>query len=207
MQVIVKGHNTHVGSHLKELATAKLEKVSRFLDKINILEIEFSEEHNPRIADKHIVEVILSTKHHVLRAHASGPDPASAVDLVVDKLEAQVKKLKSKQVRRGSRTGHGAKGPRDTDPSSLPSLEEIVGNGSRNGSGGTTQTLKDLNESDDSVISRVKRFAVKPMTPEEAVLQMQTLGHEFFLFVNAESEQTGVVYRRRDGSFGLIEPD
>ena len=75
MQVIVKGRNTHVPPHLKELATHKLEKVERFLDKILSLEIEFSEEHNPRIADKHSVEVILTTKAHTLRAHAAGPDP------------------------------------------------------------------------------------------------------------------------------------
>ena len=93
MQVIVKGRNTRVPPHLKELATHKLEKVERFLEKILSLEIEFSEEHNPRIADKHTVEVILTTKAHVLRAHASGPDPASAVDSVLDKLEAQVKRL------------------------------------------------------------------------------------------------------------------
>src|SRR5438132_10440984 len=104
MQVIVKGRNTPVSPHLKELATHKLEKVERFLDKILSLEIEFSEEHNPRIADKHTVEVILTTKAHVLRAHASGPDPTSAVDGVLDKLEAQVKRLKGKFVRRGSRT-------------------------------------------------------------------------------------------------------
>lgn len=207
MQVIVKGHNKHVSNHMKDLATAKLERVQRFLDRINILEVEFSEEHNPRIADKHIVEVVLSTKHHVLRAHANGPDPVSAVDQVVDKLEAQVKKLKSKRVRRGSRTGHGAKGPRDDGPSSLPSVEEIAGHSQRNGTGRNGQTLKVQEVSDDSVISRVKRFTVKPMTPHEAVLQMDTLGHDFYLFVNAESEQAGVVYRRRDGSFGLIEPD
>src|SRR5438270_11348710 len=104
MQVIVKGRNTHVPPQLKELATHKLEKVQRFLDKIISMEIEFSEEHNPRIADKHTVEVTLTTKAHVLRAHASGPDPTSAVDGVLDKLEAQVKRLKGKFVRRGSRT-------------------------------------------------------------------------------------------------------
>src|SRR3989440_6068361 len=103
-EVLVRGRNTHAPPHLKELATHKLEKVERFLDKILSLEIEFSEEHNPRIADKHIVEVTLTTKAHVLRAHASGPDPTSAVDGVLDKLEAQVKRLKGKFVRRGSRT-------------------------------------------------------------------------------------------------------
>ena len=205
MQVIVKGHNTHVPDHVKEVATQKLEKVKRFLDRINSLEIEFSEEHNPRIADKHRVEVTLTTKHHLLRAHASGPDPMSAVDLVLDKLEAQVKRLKGKMVRRGSRTGHSAKGPRNQATGSLPSLDELPSPSSANGSGSLAGD--EGVEGGGSAISRIKRFTVKPMTADEAVLQMESLGHDFYLFVNAESEQAGVVYRRRDGSFGLIEPD
>ena len=205
MQVIVKGRNTHVPPHLKELATHKLEKVERFLDKILSLEIEFSEEHNPRIADKHIVEVILTTKAHVLRAHASGPDPASAVDGVLDKLEAQVKRLKGKFVRRGSRTSRAMR----TVLRAPTFGEESDNHNARNGRNHPIESIEDLEagEEDEPRISRVTRFSVKPMTVEEAVLQMESLGHDFYLFVNAESEQVGVVYRRRDGSYGLIEPD
>src|SRR5438477_12040702 len=104
MQVIVKGRNTHVPPHLKELATHKLEKVERFLDKILSLEMEFSDEHNPRIADKQIDEVTLTTKAHVLRAHARGPDQTRGVDGVRDQLEAQDKKLDVSLDRRGSPT-------------------------------------------------------------------------------------------------------
>jgi putative sigma-54 modulation protein len=119
MQVIVKGRNTHVPPRLKERATRKLERVQRFFDRIQSLEIEFSEEHNPRIADKHTVEVTLTTKAHVLRAHASGPDPSSAVDLVVAKLEGQVKRLKGKIVQRGGRKTLRTAGGR------LPDVEEL----------------------------------------------------------------------------------
>jgi len=205
MQVIVKGHNTHVTPQLRELATHKLEKVQRFLGKILSLEIEFTEEHNPRIADKHTVEVILTTKAHVLRARASGPDPATAVDSVLAKVEAQVKRLKGKFVRRGSRTTRAMKALRY--PRTLGEETDIQN--ARNGRPHPIESTDDLEagEGDEPRITRVTRFTVKPMTAEEAVLQMETLGHDFFLFVNAESEQTGVVYRRRDGSFGLIEPD
>jgi ribosomal subunit interface protein len=206
MQVIVKGRNTHVPQKLKDLATHKLEKVQRFLDKIISMEIEFSEEHNPRIADKHTVEVTLTTKAHVLRAHASGPDPTSAVDGVLDKLEAQVKKLKGKFVRRGSRTSRAMRGilraPRTIG-------EETDNHNARNGRNHPIESLEELEagEEDEPRITRVTRFTVKPMTVEEAVLQMESLGHDFYLFINAESEQAGVVYRRQDGSYGLIEPD
>lgn len=203
MQVIVKGRHTHVPNSIKEIATSKIEKVSRFLDSIQSAEIEFSEEHNPRIPEKHIVEVTLTTKSGVLRAHASGVDAASAVDRVVDKVEAQVRRMKSKFVERGSRTTRGISGtPGGSD-------ESVSGLISRNGTSGPIESGEgqERDEEGRPRITRTKRFAVKPMTAEEAVLQMEALGHDFYLFVDAESEQAGVVYRRSDGSFGLIEPD
>jgi ribosome hibernation promoting factor len=205
MHVIVKGRNTHVSTHLKELAVHKLEKVQRFFGTIITMEIEFSEEHNPRIADKHTVEVVLTTNARTFRAAASGPDPASAVDKVLAKLESQVKRLKGKFVRRGSRT---AKVTKSSIPYGLVTGEEPIQN-ARNGRTHPIESAGDLEgaETGEPMITHVTRFAVKPMTAEEAVLQMESLGHDFYLFINAESEQTGVVYRRRDGSFGLIEPD
>jgi len=208
MQVIVKGRHTKLPNNIKELAAQKIEKVQRLFDRIQKLEIEFTEEHNPRIADKHTVEVILSTKAHVLRAHASGPDPMSAVDKVVGKLTRQVRRMKGKMVapRRSNsqRSPNGLALPTE----SVETPENGANANARNGSGGPIESLEgpEEGEPDASPITRVKRFAIKPMTAEEAVLQMETLGHDFFLFVNAESEQAGVVYRRNDGSFGLIEP-
>jgi putative sigma-54 modulation protein len=220
MQVIVKGRNTHVSSHMKKLATAKLEKVERFLDRIQTCEVEFSEEHNPRIADKHVVEVTMSTKQHVLRAHASGPDPASAIDRVLAKLEAQVKRLKGRLVKRGERTdgvapGHTPKPARTRSANGSGSAtaakaaKVASAKMARNGARVPIESETDSEQgtAGGPSITRVKRFALKPMTAEEAVLQMDTLGHDFYLFVNAESAQAGVVYRRRNGSFGLIEPD
>lgn len=106
MQIIVKGHNTQLPDALKERAARKIEKVRRFFDRIQTLEIEFSENGAARVAAvKHRVEVTLTTKQHVLRASAAGPDPLSAVDRVVDKLETQVKRLKGKVTRKGRAGG------------------------------------------------------------------------------------------------------
>lgn len=182
MQVNVHGHNVHVHESVKELATNKIQKVQRFFDRIQTMEIEFGEEHNPRISDKHTVEVTLTTKAHVLRAHAAGPDQHTAVDRVVDKLEVQVKRLKGKMSRRQPKAKERALGS--------------------NGS-----TLVGSDDEGGPQITSVTRFAVKPMTPEEAVLQMQTLGHTFHLFIHAASERAAVVYRRDDGSCGMIEPE
>lgn len=226
MQVTVKGRHTHVSDPVKEMATRKLERIRRFFDRILTLEIEFSEEHNPRIADRHTVEVTLSTKQHVLRAHASGPDPASAVDGVVDKLERQVKSLKGKITRKGHREQEtirapetlrspSSRGSRRTGPATGPKRAakaprpDALVEGARNTQDVPIESSEGTEEdgADEPRITRVKRFALKPMTPEEAVLRMGSLGHDFYLFLDAESEQAGVVYRRKDGSFGLIEPE
>jgi len=100
MQVTVKGKNTTVPEKVRTRTQRKLAKLERFDDRILAMDVEFSEERNPRVADPHRVEVTLTTKAGLLRAHASATDPATAVDQVVDRLERQVKKLKGRRVDR-----------------------------------------------------------------------------------------------------------
>jgi putative sigma-54 modulation protein len=136
MQVTVKGKNTGVPEKLRARAERKLAKLQRFDDRILAMDVEFSEERNPRVADPHRVEVTLTTRSGLVRAHANATDPAAAVDQVVDRLERQVKKRKSRRVDRtqhaegvksiptlppeelgaaASRTGPDADGPVDGD--------------------------------------------------------------------------------------------
>jgi putative sigma-54 modulation protein len=107
MQIIVKDHHAHVPNGLKERAAAKLEKVQRFYPRILTLEIEFHENGKAAIV-KHRVSVTATAKAHILRASASGPDPITAVDRVVSKLETQVRRLKGKVTRKGRAAGPGA---------------------------------------------------------------------------------------------------
>jgi ribosome hibernation promoting factor len=100
MQVTVKGKNTAVPEKVRARAEHKLAKLERFDDRILAMEVEFTEERNPRVADPHRVEVTLTTKSGLVRAHANATDPAAAVDQVVDRLERQVKKLKGRRVDR-----------------------------------------------------------------------------------------------------------
>jgi putative sigma-54 modulation protein len=100
MQVTVKGRNTAVPEKLRARAERKLTKLQRFDDRILAMDVEFSEERNPRVADPHRVEVTLTTKAGLVRAHANATDPSAAVDQVVDRLERQVKKLKGRRVDR-----------------------------------------------------------------------------------------------------------
>jgi putative sigma-54 modulation protein len=107
MEIVLKGHHSHVPDTLKERAASKLEKVQRFYPRIITLEIEFHENGRAAIV-KHKVSVTATAKQHILRASASGPDPLTAVDKVMDKLETQVRRLKGKVTRKGRASGPGA---------------------------------------------------------------------------------------------------
>ena len=109
MRIVVKGHHGRVEESIKERAAAKLEKVQRYYPRIITLEIEFSENGGARAAIvKHQVNVTATAKAHVLRASARGPDPLTAVDRVMAKLETQVRRLKGKVTRKGRASGPGA---------------------------------------------------------------------------------------------------
>lgn len=193
MQVIVKSRHTRVPASLKSQAVDKIERVRRFFDRITTLEIEFSEEHNPRIAKKHVVEVTLSTKNHVLRAVGKGVDPSSAIDAVVDKLEAQVKRMKDKVVKRGRSSPETIR---------IPATRSASKKAAENGGA----SRKKIESRGGPRVRPTGRFSVEPMSPREAALLMEEAGDLFLPFLNAETKQVSVVYRLADGSFGLVEP-
>ena len=187
MDIIVKAKNCEVPARLKEDVVAKVEHATRFFDKLNGVEVVFSEEHNPRIADSAVVEVTARTKGHHIRAEGAAGDHRGAVDAAVTRFERQLARYKARQVDRA----------RGRDRSALP---DVAAN---NGSPLAPEPGDDLSPAPRIV--RTKRFELRPMHPEEAALQLELLGHEFFLFTNAGSGACSVVYRRRDGDMGLIE--
>ena len=123
MQVTVKGKNITVPEKVRARAERKLTKIQRFDDRILAMDVEFSEERNPRVADPHRVEVTLTTRSGLVRAHANATDPAAAVDQVIDRLERQVKKLKGRRV---DRTQH-AEGVKAIPPLPPEPLEDAPG--------------------------------------------------------------------------------
>lgn len=180
MQIIVKGKNLDMTPALREYAEEKVGKVEKYFDRIIKTEIEMSVERNPKISDNQVVEVTVFTNGPVIRARESATDMYQAIDLVSSKLERQARRAKKKIIDRS----HHAK-----NPFKNPSLIDVEEEGEA-----------------EPVIVKTKRFPLKPMTPEEACLQMELVGHDFFVFVNADTEETNVVYRRKDGNYGLIEP-
>lgn len=129
MHLTVKGRNVDVPDKLRAHAERKLSKVQRFDDRIVSMDVEFSEERNPRVTDAHKVEVTVTTKAQVLRAEASAHDPSAAVDRVIDRLERQIKKLKGRRV---DRTQH-AEGVKGMAASLKPTEQDVT---DEQGSGG-----------------------------------------------------------------------
>jgi len=187
MDIVVRGSNVPVSNGLREAARDKLSKVARFIHDATRVEVEFSELRNRRVHDTQQCEVTVHLKKHLVRAHAAATEPEAALDLVVDKVEHQAARIKDKRVMRshGGRR-HAANGSRAVERS-FDALDE------------------EEQEDEEAIIVKAKRFASKPMGPQEAALQMQLLGHDFFLFTNAENGNAAVIYRRRDGHLGLIE--
>jgi putative sigma-54 modulation protein len=184
MDVVIRGKNVKVSESLRTAATEHLTKLDRFANGFARAEVDFSEERNPRIAENQKCEVLVHVKGHLLKAHASASEPFAALYAVCDKVEHQVKRLKDKRVARSH-----PKRVR-TQRVELPALEEDE---------------EDQEDSQPARIVKTKEFTIKPMTAEEAVLQMDLLGHDFFLFTQSETGRAAVIYRRNDGNFGLIE--
>ncbi len=157
-------------------------------------EVHFFEERNPRIADKEICEVVLVGHGHHVRCKVAAPDGFTAIDKAVNKLEHQLHKLKTKLQRRHH-------GPRTTPAATAGGDGDVA---PRRAAIATIDTDGDA-EAEGPRIVKVKRHALKPMTPDEAVLQLDLVGHDFYFFTNAETGRSAVLYRRDDGDLGLID--
>lgn len=187
MDMTIRGRNVEVSDALREAARDKVSRLARHLDGWADAEVHFFEERNPRITDREVCEVTLHGHGHVLRAKAASADQFTSVDRVIDKLEHQIERLKHRLTRKPQH--HGQKWLRQPVELNGHPLADDDGD----------------NQADGERIVKVKRFHLKPMTPEEAALQMDMLGHTFFFFANADSGVPAVVYRRRDGDLGLID--
>ena len=180
MELIVKGKNMDVPPAIKEYVSNKIGRLERFLeDQIMSAEVEFSAEKNPSIATGQTVEVTIYTKGPLIRAKETSVDMHASIDRVLDKLERQIKRYKNKVYSSAAAGRHGnSKHP----PAGAPLMGGEPG------------------------IVRVKQVEAKPMTREEAALQMDLLGHDFFVFTNPDTDEINVVYKRRDRGYGVIEP-
>ena len=181
MRLQVKGRHIEVTDSLFQYAERKLSKLARHLSDESRCELELIVEHNPSISENQVAEATIWTKGPVLRAREASTDMYASIDMVAEKLERQVKRYRERRSRKGAHhiASHVAHAP---------------------------EPVATLPEEDEAVIVKTKQFNMKPMTEEEAMLQLELIGHDFFVFVHAETDEVNVIYRRRDGNYGLIEP-
>jgi len=187
VNLTVKGRNLVLTDAISSYAEEKIGKLGKYLAEGTRCEVEMWAEKNPSIANNQVVEVTIFTKGPVIRAREASPDIYASIDLISEKLERQVKKYRGKLVSR-SQGGH---------------KEALVSEGFT--SSGETEEAEA--EAAGPLIVKTKHFMIKPMTPEEACLQLDLVGHDFYVFKSSETNETAVVYRRRDGNYGLIESE
>ena len=176
----IRGENIEVTPAIREYVEAKVEKVERYFNE----DVNATANVNLKVYnDKQTkVEVTIPMKNVTLRAEERNNDMYAAVDLIVDKLERQIRKHKTK-VNRKFREREGA--------------GVYFANVTKNGA--------EVEQEEEFQIVRTKQFDLKPMDQEEAILQMNMLGHDFYIYTDAESDATNIVYKRKDGKYGLIE--
>ncbi|MEJ7748771.1 MAG: ribosome-associated translation inhibitor RaiA [Candidatus Limnocylindrales bacterium] len=180
MKTIVRGKNIEVPDRVRDYAVRKLDRLDRILDDRSDAVVEFSNEMHRSASDAHTAEVTLVIDGASLRSHATGASYQAALDAVIDKVERQA-------------VDHRARPRLRARPEEE---KEIL----RRLADGTAERGRDPR------IVKIKRFGIEPMFEEDALATMHELGHQFFVFVNAESERVAILYERKDGDYGLIEP-
>jgi putative sigma-54 modulation protein len=175
----VKGRNLEVSDAIRDYAEQKLAKLERQLEDPRV-ELELAVERNPSISASQVAEATIWTRGPVLRAREASSDMHASIDQLVEKLERQVTRYRTRGRSRRRRAAR-ANGP-------APEMAPVA-----------------AEDSGDEIV-KTKTFAVTPLSPQEAVLQLELVGHDFFVFRNDDSGEVNVVYRRRDGQYGLIEP-
>ncbi|TFB09071.1 ribosome-associated translation inhibitor RaiA [Candidatus Atribacteria bacterium MT.SAG.1] len=178
MKIIFKGKHIEVTDAMRNYIEKRLNKIERHFDHILEVIVTLSVEKN-----RQIVEVTLQASRALIRAEEETDDMYASMDKVADKLERQIRKYKDKYLKK-----------------SHPGTE-------RKGLTKEGVNVEDSESNEIAKIVKTKRFAIKPMSVEEAAMQMDLLGHNFFVFANDNTNKVNVLYKRKDGNFGLIEPE
>jgi putative sigma-54 modulation protein len=181
MELMIKGKNVEITERLRDYVEAKIGKLDRYLPSISEAWVELSTEGARAAHDRQVCQVTVRSNGMILRAEERSDDMFSSIDTVLDKMYRQIARYKGKRKNRWRGAGTAA------EPLPLELEEEP--------------------EEESSRIVRVKNFPMTPMHPDEAVEQMELLGHDFFVFFNADEGRVNVIYRRKDGDYGLLQPE
>jgi putative sigma-54 modulation protein len=182
MELTIKGKNVEITDRLRDYVEKKIGKLDRYLPSISDAWVELSTEGTKAAQDRQVCQITVRSNGTILRAEERSDDMFSSIDTVLDKMYRQIARYKGKRQNRWR--GAGA-----------PQLEPLP------------IEIEDEYEEEEVRIVRVKQFPITPMHPEEAVEQMELLGHDFFVFFNGDEGKINVLYRRKDGNYGLLQPE
>jgi ribosomal subunit interface protein len=221
VEIVVKGRKAEVTDRFRKHVEDKLSRIERYDHKIISLDVELSNERNPRQAEhKDRVELTMRTRGPVIRAEACAQDAYAALDMAVGKLEARMRRSADRR-----RVHHGRRSPVSVAvaTSSLAELEAAEYLGQYNESVPRVDGVDGVDgeadgparhkvcnievEGDGPLVVREKTHAARPMGLDQALYEMELVGHDFYLFVDAETKLPSVVYRRRGYDYGVIRLD
>ncbi len=189
MNILIRGKNFELNDSIKAYTEEKVNRLSRYFDQIDTAEVTLKVERNKAIENNHRVEITLRADGQVIRGEEATISMYSSIDVVVEKLERQLKKYKQKLYS----SLRKAKKQQEIMIEAEPELKPV-----------STQPRQRRGNGDLRVV-RTKQVPLKPMDPEEAALQLELLGHDFHVFRLPDTGHFAVVYRRKDGDYGLIE--
>ncbi|HEU5265100.1 MAG TPA: ribosome-associated translation inhibitor RaiA [Jatrophihabitans sp.] len=198
MEVVVRGRNVVIPDHFRQHVGEKLAKLERYDSKIIRTDVELQHEKNPRQngSCQHI-EITCRTRGPVVRSEACAEDFYKALDMAVDRLERRFRQAADRR-----RVHHGRRTPRSVAHATAGLPDDLSSAEAQDGTAAETSGATD--ESGPGRVVRVKEHPATPMSVDQALFQMELVGHDFFMFCDADSGQPSVVYRRHAYDYGLI---
>ena len=198
MDVVVKGRHCSVPDQFRSYVDEKITRLEKLDDRAIRVEVEVSAERNPRQHDQACrVEITLRSKGPVVRAEAAAEDKAPAFDIALDRLMAQLRRAADRK-----RVHHGQRAPQSLKNGvDVGEPEDTAADAELNG----THTVAGMEvQGDGPLVVREKSHAAVPMTLDQALMEMELVGHDFYLYIDAEHQRPSVVYRRRAYDYGVI---
>ncbi|NJN82663.1 MAG: ribosome-associated translation inhibitor RaiA [Caldilineaceae bacterium] len=187
MELMVHGHNVEVTDWIEEYVDKKVGKLERYLPQATEARVELT--HSPTRAtdDRYTAQITMWANGQILRTEESTSDIFASIDSSADKMYRQIRHFKGRRYKSKRRSAAAASA--EAELAALMPIEEA-----------------DEEQTEPGTIIRRKEFVLEPMNEEEALEQMELLGHDFFIFFNPDAEGINVIYRRKDGNYGLLQP-
>lgn len=183
MELTIQGRNMEITSRLQNYVEKKAGRLDRYMPNLTEVYVDLTTENTRSAIHSQVAQItVRDNRGTILRAEERSNDMFAAIDAVTDKLYRQISRYRGKRQRKWRQSGHS---------------EEFMGE---------PLPVEDVEEVDEARIVRTKRFSIRPMTADEAVDQLELLGHDFFVFYNADDDAINVLYRRRDDNYGLLQP-